>query len=165
MKKLKSESDFSLKFFTSYFYQVRFFKPNQLPISTALWDPKWFHDNKGQDYAFKDKRGIWNGIRCSRLAPGPTCENLCRGKEGCGDSPEHCRFLMAYRKQLNNLDFNQFIKDVEKIVAAAGLNPDEAEVILLVHEKYDNPCSERNALLNWLNDNGIKAKELEYPIK
>ena len=28
-----------------------------IPISTAIWDPKWFHDfTYDQDYIFKDKR-------------------------------------------------------------------------------------------------------------
>ena len=37
-----------MKIMTSYFYAIRFFKPNMIPISTAKWDPKWYHQNKGQ---------------------------------------------------------------------------------------------------------------------
>lgn len=29
-----------MKIKISYFYMIRFFKPNQIPISTAVWDPK-----------------------------------------------------------------------------------------------------------------------------
>ena len=43
---------------TSYFYQIRNFKPNMIPLSTALWDPKWFHKNKGHSFQFKDKNGV-----------------------------------------------------------------------------------------------------------
>ena len=48
-----------MKIMTSYFYQIRFFKPYMIPLSTAKWDPKWFHRNQGQNYQFKDKNGEW----------------------------------------------------------------------------------------------------------
>lgn len=32
-----------MKILISYFYQIRFFKPNMIPLSTAAFDPKWFH--------------------------------------------------------------------------------------------------------------------------
>lgn len=32
-----------MKFYISYFYAVRFMKPNTVALSTAMWDPKWFH--------------------------------------------------------------------------------------------------------------------------
>jgi len=28
----------------SYFYQIRNFKTNMIPMSTALSDPAWYHD-------------------------------------------------------------------------------------------------------------------------
>lgn len=34
----------NMKFYTSYFYKLRFFTPNMLPFSTAKWDPKWYHN-------------------------------------------------------------------------------------------------------------------------
>ena len=33
-----------MKIRISYFYQVRNFKPNMIPMSTAISDPAWFHD-------------------------------------------------------------------------------------------------------------------------
>ena len=44
-----------MKFALGYFYQVRFFTPNMIPVSTALGDPKWYHQNKGQQFTFLDK--------------------------------------------------------------------------------------------------------------
>ena len=59
-----------MEIYTSYFYQVRFMKPYHIPLSTAVWDPKWFHANRGQDYHFKDKNGVYNGLRAPVFAPG-----------------------------------------------------------------------------------------------
>lgn len=28
-----------MKIYTSYFYMIRFMKPNMIPLSTAKWDP------------------------------------------------------------------------------------------------------------------------------
>ena len=33
-------------FYISYFYQIRNMKHNTLPVSTAMWDPKWFHERR-----------------------------------------------------------------------------------------------------------------------
>ena len=62
-----------MKIMTSYFYQIRFMKQNYIPLSTAIWDPKWFHQNKGQDFQFKDKNGVWNGLRAEIFMPGKEC--------------------------------------------------------------------------------------------
>lgn len=32
-----------MKILTSYFYQIRNFKPYQIPLSTAISDPAWYH--------------------------------------------------------------------------------------------------------------------------
>ena len=69
--------------YTSYFYKIRFFKPWQVPISTAIADPKWFHAFKSQDYKFLDKNHVINGLRCESLHPDHTCQDLCRGLETC----------------------------------------------------------------------------------
>ena len=67
-----------IQLYTSYFYQIRHFKKNMVPISTAMWDPKWYHDWMGHDYVFKDKRGIYNGIRVE-------CFHFDGEDYGCGD--------------------------------------------------------------------------------
>ena len=88
--------------YTSYFYMVRFFPENLIPISTAVWDPKWFHDNKDQSYQFKDKRGVINGIRASIFAPGPDLGGYC--SPSCGMEPSSCQVLLRYGLQLSKLD-------------------------------------------------------------
>lgn len=55
-----------MKFYISYFYAVRFMKPNTVALSTAMWDPKWFY-NKHQGDVYLDKRGVLNGLRLSLL--------------------------------------------------------------------------------------------------
>ena len=87
-----------MKIYTSYFYKIRFFKPWQIPISTAVWDPKWFNDFKGQGYRFLDKRNVINGLRCESLHPDKTCQDLCRGLETCDcKDPSKCEFLKRYK--------------------------------------------------------------------
>ena len=56
-----------LQFRTSYFYQVRYFNANILPFSTALSDPKWFHEDKSNNHIFLDIHGVVNGLRCEPI--------------------------------------------------------------------------------------------------
>ena len=153
-----------MEIYTSYFYQIRFFKPNMIPVSTAIWDPKWYHQFKGQDFVFKDKNNVYNGVRYEPLHPGPTCDNLCRGKP-CEFSPENCLFLQRYREQLESLDFDKVMNYFERLCNRyKELNGEDAIIVLMVHEAPDNECSERRVLLEWLNNHGVQAKELDYPI-
>ena len=39
-----------MKIYTSYFYQIRNFKQNMIPISTCLSDPEWYRPPKGKEY-------------------------------------------------------------------------------------------------------------------
>lgn len=155
-----------MNIYISYFYMVRFFAPYEIPLSTAVWDPKWFHDFKGQDYAFIDKRGVFNGVRATMFAPGDTCSSLCRGREGCQKTPETCDFLRLYAKQLERLDFHAFMKYLEQ---ASTLFQEQlklarpADFVLLVHEAPDNPCSERVPLQTWFEKNGHPLYEWERP--
>lgn len=139
-----------MKVWTSYFYAVRFLSPNQIPLSTAVWDPKWFHAGRGQGHVFVDKRGVVNGLRAESLHPGPECEGLCRGPESCacGD-PKVCGFLRAYREQLARLDVTAFLASLEELgsrLKARLRFAGEPEFVLLVHEPPYKACSERGAL-------------------
>ena len=49
-----------MKILTSYFYQIRNFKPYQIPLSTAISDPAWYHPKNGDYYV--DKNGVINGF-------------------------------------------------------------------------------------------------------
>lgn len=156
------------KVYTSYFYQIRFFKPNMIPLSTAVWDPKWYHAFKDQDTVFIDKNGVLNGCRFEAMHPDNTCADLCRGPETCqtGD-PAQCQFLINYWKQLDSLNFNLVIKNLETYLLDIQkiLNFEELAIpVFIVHEAPDNPCSERIVIQRWFNENGVCCKELPYPL-
>ncbi len=148
---------------TSYFYQIRNFTPNMIPLSTALWDPKWFHKNKGHNFQFKDKNGIWNGLRAEPFKPGPACENLCRGPEYCNTkNPNSCAFLKKYKEQLDNLDFNDIynrILSIGKQVQEREKFAEEPIVVFIVYEAPKNPCSERVMIQKYFQEHGIEIKE------
>ena len=55
-----------MKIATSYFYQIRNFKRNMIPVSTCLSDPAWYRPPQGQEY-YIDKRGIVCGLRYEPL--------------------------------------------------------------------------------------------------
>lgn len=143
-----------MRIFTSYFYQIRFFNRNTYPFSTAMWDPKWFHDFKGEDYVFENKDGVIYGMKYYPFVPGLTCQDLCRGTETClTKDPNTCTFLKNYRNQLNALDVKKVLAEIEDIVGP------EADVCFIFHEAWDNPCSERRVVLKWFRDNGVEIEE------
>ena len=152
---------------TSYFYQVRFFKKNMLPLSTAVYDPKWFHNFCSQSFVFLDKNGIINGLRLRDLAPGPSCVGKCAGRLMCGSSPDKCDFYANYKNQLRNICFTDFMYKLERASNTyknkMGLEEDPI-VVLLVHEAPNNECSERKAIQDWFKENGVAVSELKYPI-
>lgn len=155
-----------MKFKISYFYNVRHLKSNQVPVSTAMFDPKWFHNNKGHNHIFIDKNGVINGIRAEVLVPDSTCHNLCQGREKCYTHPEICAFLKAYKEQLSKLDFvdvtNKIAQGVRNIVTKNPMyNGEEPEVILLVYETPSNLCSEREPLKNWFLSHGCLLEEFK----
>lgn len=152
-----------MKIYTSYFYQVRFFTPNIIPLSTARFDPKWFHQGRGQEYRYKDRRGVWNGLRAEPFVPGPGCDDLCYGPETCANlTIKDCPFKQAYYKQLMSLDFDDIMQRMEnlgaKVQKAEGFLQ-EPVIVLLVHEAPTNTCSEREVIQAWFAHNGVEVKE------
>ena len=150
-----------MEIYTSYFYQIRFFTEDLIPLSTAKWDPKWFHNFKNQNHYFFDKRKILNGLRIPLFVPGKNCDNLCKGKN-CNLSSKDCLFLKEYQKQLNNLNFEEVINFLQNILDNyKKLRPDiiEPKIVLIVYETPDNPCSERKIIQNWFKENNINIRE------
>lgn len=151
-----------MKFLISYFYQVRFMKPYMIPVSTALWDPAWFNHN-GKIY--KDKNGVYNGIRCDQFLPPEL-------SEGCGcpcDQHKHrtsdCAFLIDYRKQLDKINFQDFLHWCEALgdyVQKKEQFKEDPVIVLLVYEAPDNPCSERGPLIEWFAANGLELKQWKH---
>ena len=157
-----------MKYAISYFYQIRYFKDNMIPFSTAVWDPKWFHNFRTQQNIFIDKNLIINGLRCEELKPGRSCDGLCRGPENCIiKDPTKCKFLEYYNKQLHNIDFNLFLSRldlrVNQLQKQYGIK--DPIVVFIVYETPDNHCSERSIIINWFKENGIDLEELKYPIE
>lgn len=154
-----------LEFYTSYFYHVRFFKSNMLPISTAMFDPQWFKLKPG-NRVHKDKRGIVNGINYKPLNPKSADPNdQCRGHDNCSKTPDECEFLQTYRKQLDEINFPAFMSDMNKIADRFLSLHTNKIIVLLFHEPSTNKCSEREVVIPWMRDNGIEISELKYPIK
>ena len=162
---MKKDITKKMKIRVSYFYQIRNFKHNMIPMSTALGDPKWYHNNAGKMNIFKDKRNILNGLRYERIIVQDKCPHICP----CGDkNPSSCLFLNSYRQELEKLDFNQVMEDLTDFCAMYAREEqleEEPIAVLIVHEAPTNPCSERWALIDYFHAHGVECKELEYPIK
>lgn len=144
-----------MKFYVSYFYAVRFMKPNTVALSTAMSPPKWF----GRE-PYWDKRGVMNGLTATPFVPiphqkGESCGNCCH-------DAQQCEITRNYKAQLAQLDFEDTMQRFESIAARVVTNGEEPEIVLLVHEAPNNPCSEWWALFEWFHNHGIDAQE--YPI-
>ena len=57
-------------------------------------------------------------------------------------------------------EFKRIAEEVKMINNYEG----EPEIILLVYETQDNPCSERVALIDYFKKHGIELKEYKKPI-
>lgn len=141
----------------SYFYQIRFMKPNMIPLSTAVWDPKWFKYGK-------DKRGVYNGLRAEPFVPIITSDGECKGPDNCEHIVEDCSFLRNYYKQLQQLNFDEIMQRFEtlgqKIKDYEGFE-EEPIMVLMVYETPNNPCSERRIIKQWFADNGYELEEFD----
>ena len=148
-----------MEIYTSYFYQVRFFPVNLVPLSTAAFDPKWYHNNRGPSYQFKDKRGVINGIRADVFAPGSELGGYC--SEACGMVPPNCDFLLRYRAQLDRLDFRTIWQKFESLAQTIQLREglESVNFALLLHEAPTKLCSERCVIQDWFAKNGHPIHE------
>lgn len=162
-----------MKILTSYFYTVRYMPRYFLPISTAKWDPRWFHDFRDPTHYFIDGRGVLNGIRCYPLVPGKSCEDLCRGTP-CKYTPDSCEFLKKYEEQLNDIDLSDFLERLSALTlnVVDFLNDNRTELdselgygdiqpVFLFHEMPSNPCSERIPFTKWAK-NFSEVEEFDW---
>lgn len=134
-----------------------------IPMSTAIWDPKWFHEFKDAKHIWKDSNGVYNGIRVEELNPGSCHAEGCPCKyQGTNDGYFKCSFLKSYRDGLNKIDFNSFI---EKCVRFANFLAErdkfevEPIIVFIFHEAPNNPCSERVPVQELFKQNGIELTE------
>lgn len=166
-----------IKFYISYFYQIRHMEPNMLPVSTAMWDPKWFHDGKNYSYHYFDKNHILNGIRMVNLMmPFYKWEELVNRNESCIHCGTNngadgawvsglCPFMQEYSKCIreNNPDFQKFITFCEGYLQFLNnsLNICLDTIIFIVHEPPYKRCGERPILIKWFKENGMELEEYE----
>lgn len=147
----------NFKWSITYFYNVRHLTKNQMPLSTAMFPPKWYADSN-KSKVFLDKNLVINGLTIHEFVPKSAEECPCIEKNST-----KCSFLKTYRKQLEKLDFEKVISSYEnlarKISSIISIEIDE--IVLLVYEKPTNSCSERVVLKELFNDNGRILKELE----
>lgn len=152
-----------IKIYTSYFYQVRYMQPFTIPFSTAVWDPKWFHNGKGQDHSYLDKNGVWLGLKAPMFMPDWHCDGLCHGPRDCQEKGKNrCGFLTTYAAQLHRLDFHKTVRQLEHCGRYCqnkmGFTHDPV-IILLFYETPQNPCSERIPVQEWFRENGYGIEE------
>lgn len=143
-----------MNLYTSYWAQVRNFPKNLVVLSTVVWEPKWYK------VGGIDKNGIIS-LRCPPLIPGEQCEGLCNGK--CNPKhPKDCTFLQTYSKQLEAIDFNDFIDkllDLRARLLDDFPDIDDFDFAFVFFEKYDNPCSERWPVQDWFKQHGVEIIE------
>ena len=142
-----------MKLFTSYWAKVRDFSTNLIGLNTTVWPPKWRPLGL-------DARGVLV-IDCPPLKPGHNCNGLCNGK--CNPKhPEDCEFLREYRKQLDPINFNEFMQKLLNLRARLCEDfPDRKnfDFAFIFFEKYDNSCSERWPVQDWIRAHGLKIEE------
>ena len=148
-----------MKIATSYFYQIRNFKPSMIPVSTCLSDPEWFKPKDGKEY-YIDKRGIVCGLRYEPLIVQSQGTHYCPCEEK-EVLKGNCPAMQEYRQLLEIVDFNKMIKGFQYC-----LNKFHADtIVLIVYEAPNNLCSERVALQNYFTEHGLQCEELKYPIE
>lgn len=148
-----------MQIYTSYFYKIRYFTPNLIPVSTCLSDPTWYRPPQGKEY-YIDKRGVINGLRYEPLIVQKQGTKECMGlRQQCPFYIEgyQCECMQEYEQLLFSLvDKKRTLKAFEYC-----LNKFNADtIVLIVYETPKNLCSERQALQKFFN-----CKELTYPIK
>lgn len=152
-----------MRIYTSYFYQLRFFPPYLVPISTARTDPAWYHDNRGEQHMFLDKNGVLNGLRAGMFAPEPSVSRFCSPVCSENGQREICSFKRAYEEQLQKINHNEIRKLLEYIETLApqlGLPTNHPlEFAFVVHEAPTNYCSERSILQKFLRQIDIGVTE------
>lgn len=141
-----------MNIYISYFYKIRFMNNNIIPVSTAIWDPKWYHENKGNSYIFSSNTIL--GLRAEELNPSAIYDSHSDCSRTCGKNPDSCEFLMKYYDYLNTLSYDEVIdhlyefSKISQSILHTEHNPD---VCLIVHETPDNKCSERGPLQSWFS--------------
>ena len=145
-----------MKYYISTFYNTRYFQPHQIGISTAVWQPKYWKYEQ-------NKNGAVMGICEPLLSPAKLSEEvICQRDCQHKNEVPCCPFLVSYREYLETINFEKLTAEFERIaneVKKINNYQQEPEIILLVYEAINNPCSERLDLVKLFADHGIELKE------
>lgn len=163
-----------MKVYISYFYQIRNFNKYMIPLSTAMFDPGWYHNNEDSRTLFWDKNGVINGLRCYQFIFNKDkyegwCSDECRFKLKKQESGEtetiNCPYLDAYRRMLSMISWSELMEFFRNIITyVAGHNKDldnidKYNICLIVYEPPKSVCSERFELIKWFKEHDIELIE------
>ena len=136
--------DYKVYFRTSYFYKLRFFEHNMLPVSICMWDPKWY---QGMNY---------KGLAPKQYDPEIDCEQCIKDHS---DEDNYfnlnCNYLTNYRKQLSHYSIKNTLNDIIRLADKfydfdkKAIN-NEIYLIFMGFETSAKKCSERFTLSNWI---------------
>ena len=154
--------------YTSYFYQIRYFKPYMIPFSAAVVDPPWFHDFKDSKHNFIDKNGVLNGLRMKNFIPHSDFADICLGNQSClTGNPRSCPYMTAYENQLRQLTKKK-VEDYFESVCNQAIEKMGEELlpvpVLIVEWGPENVCSRGHTICTVMTEIGIPTSELKYPI-
>ncbi len=158
-----------MKIYISSFNNIRYFKPNMIPISTAAsygW-PWWLYkaDNQKIGTFYLNKNNVMIGIKEESFSCGNFYENLteqCQKDCPYISKAPNCQFMQAYYKHLKTLDFNKTIHEFERVAEdVRKINKFEGEpiIVLMVYEAVSRGCAERPCLQKWFKDNNYDLNE------
>ena len=148
-----------MQIYTSYFYQIRNFKKNMIPVSTAISDPAWYRPPEGQEY-YIDKRGIICGLRYEPLIVQRFGTKECFGEHqlcplwATRNQNYQCECMQEYYQLLCSLVDKERTLKAFKYCAnkfARPFDDEEPIIVLMVYEAPNNSCSERWALQEFFN--------------
>lgn len=159
-----------MKIFISYFYQIRNFTPNMLPLSTAMYPPKWYRNDK---HYWMDKNGVMNGVAIDEfifpkhlfneeIDDIDKCSNDCGFYPVSDDYYKWCPFMKIYYNHLREQNLIDILNKYEHMIGHTFndiLNCGIDTIVLIVHEPPDRYCGERPVLKRYFAENGIELEE------
>lgn len=152
-----------MKIFITNYYNIRFFSPNMIPIATSIDWPYWLRKNKPKLYL--DERNVIIGIKEEKFSCGFLFDELtekCQKNCPYKSKVPNCEFMIKYYEHLKTLDFNEMIKEFERVageVYKINHYDNEPIIVLMVYESPTCNCAERPCIQRWFKDNGYELKE------
>jgi hypothetical protein len=137
-----------------------------IPVSTAIGNPKWYEHKYNPSKEYVDSNGVINGITLHELTPAGIAAGC--NPTICNKALTQCNFRKQYKDKLDACDFRSIYQKMENVAIRIQRQlgfEEEPCIVLMVHEKPDNPCSERGPLQQYFQEHGVACEELTYPIQ